>query len=255
MLDWLREAIRNAEESQFAREKCWRFTLNLPASAEEMDRTEAALDLAFPPDLRAFLARWNGASLFRVEVRWPNGQTVLGTHLGIWSTSEILDQNRKLRSWVDPNDAAGWDGLVLFGDVPAGGEDYCALSPTPDGGSAVVDCPEGYGPSCWRRLVVEPSLDTWLRRLFDEAARTGDPYYWLNDPEIRAMLRECDREMREAAPAPRSPSPPPAPQAAPPTGPTGRTGPATAWTMRDGRVEVPPDAANAPQCWRRSLLG
>src|SRR5581483_4807788 len=65
MFEGLPDVIRAAEASPFAQEKDWRFTLNPPATEEQIRQAEARVGVPFPPDLRAFLLRWNGASLFR----------------------------------------------------------------------------------------------------------------------------------------------------------------------------------------------
>ena len=64
MFEWLPDAIRNVEASQFARDEGWSFILNPPATEEETRQAEAEVGRSFPPDLRDFLLRWNGAELF-----------------------------------------------------------------------------------------------------------------------------------------------------------------------------------------------
>lgn len=226
MFEWLPEAIRNLEASPIAREKGWRFILNPPATDDAIRQAEASLSLTFPPDLRAFLRRWNGVELFRVDLRTANDEVSAGSEILIRSAAEIVGLNQNYRSILDPADAAAWDRLIMFADTPIMSANFCALSPirvTPEGDYAVVDCHEDYGPRCWRRCVIAPSIGPWLHRVFDEATRNGDPYYWLNSPEVRAILLACDRELQEElatrkpspTPGPGSPavSPPPTPQA------------------------------------------
>ena len=88
----------------------------------------------------------------------------------------------------------------MFAETPSHSANYCALHSarvTPAGEYAVVDCHEDFGPECRRCCVIAPAIESWLRRAFDEAARTGDPYYWLNLPEILAIQRERMRERLE----------------------------------------------------------
>jgi hypothetical protein len=216
MFDWLPERIAAVQNTDTAREQGWQFVLNPPASEEDIERCEAALHLSLPPSYRAFLLRWNGASLFRREHVWPDGRISVSAEIGIGGTlaspqpafGRLPTLNARLRADI-PVPAEDWGSLIVAFNIPGPGACYCGLNPersTAEGEYAVVDCDSDYGPYCWRQAVIAPSFEAWLRRAFDEDLATGNPWYWVGSPELQALYDACNAEM---AARPRLPSPRP----------------------------------------------
>ena len=203
MFDWLPDHIAEVGATAMAQELGWRFVMNPPAAEEAVRRCEEAVGLAFPPSYRAFLRRWDGASLFRQETPLRGGAIDVSAEIGIQGTRDLPAFQDYLRTFWDANDPGGWGSLVVFCRIPGSGADYCALNPersTPDGEFAVVDCHQDMRPHCWRRAVIAPSFEAWLQRAFGAALRGESPYYWLNLPELRDLYRECHEEhQRELA--------------------------------------------------------
>jgi len=130
--------------------------------------------------------------------------------LEIAGTGELPALNARLRAdrYDPPED---WGRLIVGGEAPVGEGDVWGLNPDilSDGEYAVVDGWHEQGPDRWRRAVAAPSFEAWLRRAFDEALRTGNPYYWINAPEIRAVYDACaaeDAARREAGEGRRAPT-------------------------------------------------
>lgn len=204
MFEWFPDGIASVQASAAGSEAGWKFTLNPPATEGDLHKCEADLRIAMPPSYRAFLLRWNGASLFRQEVQMRDGTFEMTAEFGIAGTGRLTSLNNGLRAALSPyTPTVDWGGLVVYCDLPGGGAFYCGLNPersTAEGEYAVVDCHEDFGPRCWRRAVIAPSFEMWLQRAFDSALRNGDPYYWPNTPEVRAIYRQCHEEdQREAA--------------------------------------------------------
>lgn len=176
-------------------EQGWQFLLNRPASERDIARCEAVLGRSLPASYRAFLLRWDGASLFRQETQIWDGQRAMTAEIGIAGAQRLAALNAELRVSVDvPLDH--WGSLIVFCAIPGAGAYYCGLNPevSTNGEDAVVDCHEDYSPQCWRRAVIAPSFETWLDRIFDAVLRAGDPYYWFAMPELAALYRQCHEE-------------------------------------------------------------
>lgn len=203
MFEWMDDRIADVQGTAAAREQGWRFLLNPPATGDEVRRCEEALGLPLPPSYRAFLSRWNGASLFRRESPWPNDPNPVSSEFGIKGTHDLPSFHGKFKATVLPDILPEeWGNLIVFCAVPSGSGDHCALDPdqrTAEGEYAVVDCFHELRPRCWRRAVIAPSFEAWLRRAFDAALQKADPYYWLNLPELLALYRECHEEDRKEA--------------------------------------------------------
>lgn len=196
MFEWLPDNIAAVQAMPAAQEQEWTFLLNRPASEDDLRRCEAALGVSLPPSYRAFLLRWDGASLFRRDSLLPDGRVLVTAEVGIQGSHDLPGFHRMVSNYWRAED---WGRLLLFCNIPGPGACYCALNAersTPEGEYAVVDCDSDYGPRCWRRAVVAASLEDWLRRAFDAALQGGDPYYWLNRPGLRELYRECDEEDR-----------------------------------------------------------
>lgn len=201
MFGWLLDHSAAAQGMSNVGEPGWTFTLEPPAGEEDIERCEAAIGLQLPPSYRAFLLRWNGASLFQQKRQTPGRTLEVSSAFEIRGTSDLPSFHQQTKARYSDEE---WGNLILLNNFPRpGGPDYCALTPelsTATGEYAVVDCHEDYGPRCWWRAIVAPSFEVWLERAFDAAFADGDPYYWLNLPELQAIYRECDEELqREAA--------------------------------------------------------
>jgi cell wall assembly regulator SMI1 len=176
MFDWLAERIAAARGR--AREGEWRFVLNPPATEDAVRACEAALGLPLPPPHRAFLLRWDGAAFFRQAVASLDGRTHVVGGLEIAGTGALPALNARLRAErYEPAEA--WGRLIMGGEAPVGEGDMWGLNPeaTTDGEYAIVDGWHEQGPSRWRKAVVAPSFEDWLRRVEGAAIDTGEPYY------------------------------------------------------------------------------
>lgn len=197
MFDWLPDHIAEVGATAMAREQGWRFVMNTPAAEEAVRRCEEALGLALPPSYRAFLRRWDGASLFRQETPLRGGAIDVSAEIGIQGTRDLPAFQNNLRTLWDANDPGGWGSLVVFCRISGSGADRCALNPersTLDGEFAVVDCHQATRPRCWRRAVNAPSFEAWLERAFDAALQGESPYFWMNTSELLAIYRQCQEE-------------------------------------------------------------
>jgi hypothetical protein len=201
VFDWLPERIRAVQRSAAAQQARWGFVLAPPAIEADLRGCEAALGRPLPPSYRAFLARWNGASLFRQEVRLPDGQVALGAEIGIQGAGDLPAFHQQVRDELRFHDAGDWGDLIVFCAIPGTGGDWCGLNPehaTATGEYAVVDCFHEMRPRCWRRAVAAPSFGAWLEQVFTAALQTGDPYFWINAPEVREAYRQCHEEDQRA---------------------------------------------------------
>jgi len=208
MFDWLPERIAAVAATPAAQERGWTFVLHPPVGEEALARCETTLGTQLPLSYRTFLSRWDGASLFRRQLRLPDGRVEAGTSLEIAGTGRLPELNAQLQAEV-PGD---WGQLVVCADTPLGSACHCALNPdvTAGGEYAMVDCDADYGPRCWRRAVIAPSFEAWLVQIFEAALRSGAPYYWLAMPELQALYRECTEEdQRSPSPVVREPAGPP----------------------------------------------
>lgn len=203
MFEWMHDRIAEVQATPVARKEGWNFVLPPPAGEHEVAQCERELGTSLPPSYRSFLLSYDGASLFRREHRLADGRAMVVAEIGIQGTRDLPAFQSYLRTFWEADDPGGWGSLVVFCRIPGSGADYCALNPersTPDGEYAVVDCHQDMWPRCWRRAVIAPSFDAWLRRAFDAALRGESPYYWLNLPELRDLYRECREEhQRELA--------------------------------------------------------
>lgn len=203
MFEWLSDRIEAVRGTAVAKENDWQFLLNPAASEEEIARCEQALHLPLPPSYRAFLRRSDGASFFRREVRLPDGRTLATMGLEIAGTGRLPELNARLRAErAEPRER--WGRLIMAGDAPLGEGDLWGLNPDTqaDGEYAVVDGWHEQGPYCWRQAVIASSFEAWLRRAFDEALATGNPWYWAGSPELQAIYDACNAEEAALPPVP-----------------------------------------------------
>ena len=107
MFDWLPEQIARVEATREAQENGWMFVLRPPATKAALRQCEAALGLPLSPGYRAFLRRWNGASLFRTERQLRDGSLVTtAAEFGIQGTDTVpAFQHMVRRHWREGNNA------------------------------------------------------------------------------------------------------------------------------------------------------
>jgi len=92
--------------------------LSVPATREDIARLERELGLTLPDDLQSVLSETNGACFGLVI---PGEDDVSYFSL-VWSTDEILEENVRMRRFIDDNPGFGemCGNLLFFASTPNG---------------------------------------------------------------------------------------------------------------------------------------